>query len=181
VRKQIGKARAFVDKFSSDLEIRRTAADASPELLTLWEELKHAYQAENNAGEKIEDCLDKHAASFLRSTVLTLRRYPKTSEMIRQTKESVDAKVNFPALFERLLVVTKLDDERKELQKFADDAKATRLEFEKVSYCVYKFTTMSLTICRESQAWELLLIPPTFQRLPICRLLPVGTRVLLRC
>jgi len=93
--------------------------------------------------------------------------------MIRQTKESVDAKVNFPALFERLLVVTKLDNERKKLQKFAENAKATRLEFEKVLCCVYKSATISLTIFRESEAWELHLIPPTFQLLPTCRLLPV--------
>jgi hypothetical protein len=173
VRKQIEKARAFVHKFSSDLEIRRTGADASPELLALWEELKHAYQAENNAGEIIQDCLDKHAASFLSSAVLTLRRYPKTSEMIRQTKESMNAKVNFPALFERLLVVKKLENERRELQKFADNAKATPLECEKVFSCAYKFATISLTVFRESRARELHLIPPTFQLLPTCRLLPL--------
>lgn len=43
----------------------------------------------------------------------------------------MDNKVGFPALFERLVIVSKLDAERKKLQKVADEAKTTRLEAEK--------------------------------------------------
>jgi hypothetical protein len=156
VRKQIEKAKTFVEGFHSDLEIRRIAADAPAELLAMWEELKHAYQADNEAEEKVQDCLDKSVVPFPCSIILMLvTRYPKTSELIRQAKQCMDAKVNFPAVFERLELVTKLDTERKELQKIADDAKATRLEAQKVFLRSLQVLVVALTAYRNLQSWEL--------------------------
>lgn len=60
VRKQIEKAKAFVDKFVSDLAIRETATDTSPKVLAAWKALQAAYQAENKAAEKVQDCCDKY-------------------------------------------------------------------------------------------------------------------------
>ena len=122
----------------------------------MWDDLKHAYQAENEAEEKVQDCLDKSVVPFLCSTILKLvTRYPEMSELIRQAKQCMDAKVNFPAVFERLEVVTKLDTERKELQKIADDAKATRLEAQKVLLRSLQVPALALTAYRNLQSREL--------------------------
>ena len=70
----------------------------------------------------------------------------------------MDAKVNFPAVFERLGEVTELDTERKELQKIADDAKATRLEAQKVFLHSLRVLAVALMAYRNLQSWELRLI-----------------------
>ena len=156
VRKQIDKAKTFVERFDYDLGIRRIAADAPPELLAMWEELKHAYHAENDAEEKVQDCLDKSVVHLLYCTVLMLvTRYPQMSELIRQAKQCMDAKVDCPAVFERLGAVTELDIERKELQRIADNAKATRLEAQKVFLRSLQVLSVALTAYRNLQSWEL--------------------------
>jgi hypothetical protein len=65
VRKQIEKAKAFLEKYSTDLEICRDAGDASMMFLTMWSVLKITYQNEIAANEMVQDCLDKFVASPL--------------------------------------------------------------------------------------------------------------------
>ena len=73
MRKQIEKAKVFIERFDSDLEIRRFASDAPPELLAMWEDLERAYQTENAAEEKVQDCLEKSVVPFLCSTILIMQ------------------------------------------------------------------------------------------------------------
>lgn len=81
----------------------------------------------------------------------------------------MEAKEDFPALFDRLVVVTKLDNERKGLQELVDKAKDSRLEAERVLR-LYKLMENMANACRNSQCWEFHLIQPTLQLLSTCQL-----------